>query len=98
MTVSIDQMAKNLENLAGTVTETSSHDRGDGHFHRSAWPRTRRSLTNAAQKASQRVTEMAAAVNDVAKIAEEADTHQPPRPRRTRALGDEAVATHRSRA
>ena len=95
MTVSIDQMARNLENLAGTVTETSATVEEMTSFIASV-ARNAEALASAAQRTSTTVTEMAAAVNDVAKIAEEADRIRK-RASEDARTGDEAVARTISR-
>ena len=67
MTVSIDQMARNLESLAGTVTETSATVE-EMTTSIEGVARNAETLSGAAQRTSSTVTEMAGAVNDVAKI------------------------------
>ena len=73
MTVSIDQMARNLESLAETVTETSGTVEEMTSLHRLGGHERGEPVGQAAHRTSITVSDMAAAVNDVAKIAEEAD-------------------------
>jgi methyl-accepting chemotaxis protein len=72
MTTSIDQMARSLESLAATVTQTSATVEEMTAFIASVSTNAE-SLSDAARRTSHTVSEMASGINQVAKIAQEAD-------------------------
>jgi methyl-accepting chemotaxis protein len=89
MTISIDQMARNLESLASNVQETSVTDRADGQLDRAGGAQRRIARHRLDAHQPDRL-EMAQAVSDVAKTAEEADRISQ-RAKDDAQTGDEAV-------
>jgi methyl-accepting chemotaxis protein len=95
MTVSIDQMARDLESLAGTVSETTSTVEEMASFIASV-AQNAESLGEAASRTTSTVSGVASAVTDVAKIAAEADRISARASEDARS-GGEAVGAHRRR-